>query len=291
MCGPIPELTHGGRNGSRLFIFHLGDVTQAGMGRHSQAVELRGLGDTERDLVLDLGRRVVASASGSCQMKIPGYVLDRARSLGKCRCRVGLVLVRAPMRFWILKVHLYGGLLCSAYLMVFGFSSLNFNHHFAFAKPLESKESWEAPLDLPLDSDNLKAAESVRDELGLMGWPLPWTMNRDSEGNLHFNLERPGKSYTLDVLVKEKRAKVQERRKGFWPVLNSLHALMSVPNAPFTRMWGWFTEFCTWVVLFSATSGLYLWACSRRERWTGLWLFSGATAAALALILYVVVQG
>jgi hypothetical protein len=195
------------------------------------------------------------------------------------------------MRFWILKIHLYGGLLCSAYLIIFGFTSLHFNHQFQFAKPVESKVTWQRALTLPLAEDNLKAAESVRDELGLMGWPLPWTMNRDSQGDLRFNLERPGKSYTIQVLVKENRVEVEETQKGFWPVLNSLHALMSVPNAPFARMWGWFTELCTWVVLFAAASGVYLWACSRRERWVGVSIFVGATTAALALILYVVVRG
>ncbi len=36
------------------------------------------------------------------------------------------------MRQWILRIHLYGGLLCAPYLIIFGFSSLHFNHHFAF---------------------------------------------------------------------------------------------------------------------------------------------------------------
>jgi len=195
------------------------------------------------------------------------------------------------MRTWILRIHLYGGLLCSAYLIIFGFSSLHFNHRFGFAKPRESRVTWEAALPLQPVGDNLKAAESVRDALGLMGWPLPWTMNRDPQGNLRFDLERPGKGYTIQVLVKENRVKVEERRKGFWPVVNSLHALMSVPNAPFAGMWGWFTELCTWVVLFAAASGVYLWAGSRRERRAGAWMLSGATAAAFTLILYVVLRG
>ncbi len=34
------------------------------------------------------------------------------------------------MRSILLKIHLYAGLLCSSYPIIFGVSSLHFNHHF-----------------------------------------------------------------------------------------------------------------------------------------------------------------
>jgi len=182
-------------------------------------------------------------------------------------------------------------LLCSAYLIIFGFSSLHFNHPFAFAKPGEAKVTWEQTLPLELAQDNPKAAESVRDALGLMGWMPRQRMRRDDAGNLQFDLERPGKSYTIHALVKEGRVKVEERRRGFWPVVNSLHALMAVPNSKLAGLWGWYTELCTWVVLFGAVSGVYLWASSARERRAGLWTLGAATAASLGLIVYVVLRG
>lgn len=195
------------------------------------------------------------------------------------------------MRNWILRVHLYGGLLCSAYLIIFGISSLNFNHRFAFAQPHETKVTWEQPLAIAPVTDNEKAAESIRDALGLMGWTIPWKMQRDRDGNLQFDLERPGKGYTIHALVKEGRVKVEERRKGFWQVFNSLHALMSVPQSRFSHLWGWYTELCTWVVLFAGASGVYLWAASKRERRLGWLVLAGAVAASVGLMVYVAVQG
>lgn len=47
------------------------------------------------------------------------------------------------MRKWILRLHLYGGLLCSSYLVLFGVSSLLFNHRVSFAEPGEQTVSWE----------------------------------------------------------------------------------------------------------------------------------------------------
>ena len=72
------------------------------------------------------------------------------------------------MRKWILRIHLYGGLLCSSYLILFGISSLLFNHEPKFAKPREQKVTWERAVSPGKCADN--AARAVRDELGLNGW-------------------------------------------------------------------------------------------------------------------------
>ncbi len=195
------------------------------------------------------------------------------------------------MRNWILRLHLYGGLLCSAYLIIFGISSLNFNHRFVFAQLHETEVTWERPLAIAPVTDNEKAAESIRDALGLMGWTIPWKMQRDREGNLQFDLERPGKGYTIRARVNEGRVKVEERRKGFWQVFDSLHALMFIPQSKFSLLWGWYTELCTWVVLFAGASGVCLWAASKRERRAGWLVLAGAVAASVGLMVYVVVRG
>jgi hypothetical protein len=39
------------------------------------------------------------------------------------------------MRTFLLQIHLYAALLCPSYFVIFGLSSLNFNHH--FGQPVE----------------------------------------------------------------------------------------------------------------------------------------------------------
>jgi hypothetical protein len=197
------------------------------------------------------------------------------------------------MRKWLLNLHLYGGLLCAAYLLVFGFSSLHFNHHFAFAQPPKdtATRSWEAPLPAPLLPDNTAAAERLRDQLELKGWPLPWETRRDADGTLHFPMERPGKRYQFHASPATGTVQVEEHAKGFWPVVVSLHALHGLPGAPPVTAWGIYTEVCTAFALFAAASGVYLWWASGRDRRAGLVVGLAATALSLGLILYVVNQG
>jgi hypothetical protein len=91
----------------------------------------------------------------------------------------------------------------------------------------------------------------------------------------------------IRVFFDENRVQVEETRKGFWAVINSLHALMRVPSSRFIVLWGAYTELCTWVVLFSAASGVYLWTRRQKERFIGWILLIGASATSLLLMFYV----
>lgn len=106
------------------------------------------------------------------------------------------------MRTVLLKIHLYAGLLCSSYLILFGISSLNFNHH--FGKPTTLKNERQRSLGtLPAITDDQRLAEALRDTLGLVGWTLPWETRRSETADslyFHFAVARPGKEYSVTVL-------------------------------------------------------------------------------------------
>lgn len=140
-------------------------------------------------------------------------------------------------------------------------------------------------------ADNDAFANSLRDSLGLMGWTIPWNMKREPGGDLQFDLERPGKSYTIKTVLQDHRVLVEERHKGFWQVVNSLHGSGQLPNSKFVPFWGIYTEICTGFVVFAGASGLYLWVNSRRERKAGLVTASAALAFSLFLMLFVVLRG
>ena len=197
------------------------------------------------------------------------------------------------MRKWMLNIHLYGGLLCAPYLIIFGFSSLHFNHHFGFvtSRPEASPRTWVASLAVEPSTNNEAMADSVRDSLGLTGWTIPWKMQRDGEGDLKFDLERPGRSYTIRTQLKNHTAQIEARSKGFWQVVNSLHALGAVPNSKFALWWGGYTEVCTAFVIFAAISGLYLWVNSKRERRVGMITVVAATLLSIVLMVVVVHWG
>jgi hypothetical protein len=182
---------------------------------------------------------------------------------------------------------LYLGLLCSSYLVVFGVSSLNFNHPFEFTKPRTRTVTWERPAALPPAADNAAESEAVRESLGLMGWPLPWETRRDPSGDLHFGLARPGKHYTIHVLRGTGAVRVEERAEGYWTVLRHLHGNHGVPGSRLMAVWGWYTELCTLVVLVAAASGVYLFATRKKDRGAATAILGVATALSLAFMLYV----
>lgn len=105
------------------------------------------------------------------------------------------------MRTILLKIHLYTGLLCSSYLILFGISSLNFNHHFGKAATLKN-ERQRSLNALPALTDDQRLAEALRDTLGLVGWTLTWETHRSETADslyFHFAVARPGKEYQVTV--------------------------------------------------------------------------------------------
>ncbi|MBT3606021.1 MAG: hypothetical protein HOE48_09940 [Candidatus Latescibacteria bacterium] len=190
------------------------------------------------------------------------------------------------MRNFILKIHLYGGLLCSPYLIIFGLSSLQFNHH--FVQPNDDEVTWTHPLRLDPTIEKRNVGNAVRDSLGLIGWGPWWNVEQD-ETETRVEVVRPGKKYQIHI--KDGLAEIEETRLGYLTIVNSLHALTRVPNAPFMSVWGIYTEICTWVVLFSAGSGVYLWTARKSERHVGWLLICGGAGSTLLLILYVLVWG
>ncbi|MBN8246654.1 MAG: PepSY-associated TM helix domain-containing protein [Verrucomicrobia bacterium] len=192
------------------------------------------------------------------------------------------------LRRGLLNLHLYGGLAAFWYFLIYGITSLNFNHPGLIPKLEGPKRVWTTPLVVPAESDNLKLAEAVRDRLGLAGWPLPWDMGRDADGELHFAMSRPGKDYRIHVDASEGLARVEEHRTGWPSILGFLHgSTEGVPNAPWTRAWAIYTEFTTAFLFFAVGSGIYLWARRATRRRAALLLLGGCAAASLGLMAWV----
>ena len=191
------------------------------------------------------------------------------------------------MRKWVLRLHLYLGLLCSGYLVVFGVSSLNFNHPLEFTEPLKETVTWERSVPLPpQQSDDAAESQAVCDALGLMGWTLPWETRREASGDLRFGLARPGKHYTIHVLRGDGKVRVQERSEGHWTVIRHIHGNKGVPRSRLMTVWGWYTEFCTFFVLFAAASGIYLFATRKKDRRAAWAVLGAATALSLLFMFY-----
>lgn len=59
----------------------------------------------------------------------------------------------AVLRKTLLNLHLYGGVLCFSYLILFGISSLDFNHSIVFTKWGGSVTTWTQPMPVVEDGE------------------------------------------------------------------------------------------------------------------------------------------
>lgn len=193
----------------------------------------------------------------------------------------------SPLRKALLNVHLYLGLFCCPYLVIFGFTSLAFNHPWLMPKGESPPTKWERKVAFADGAEDLKVAELVRDQLGLFGWVPRWAINRTKESILKFELTRPGKRYLIELNPANGMAQVAEYRTGFATVLHFMHGSNgAIPNSRFARVWGFYTDVTTWFVFFALGSGVYLWATRARERRAGWILFASSLAASLGMMAY-----
>jgi len=191
-----------------------------------------------------------------------------------------------------LQLHLYAGLVCSAYLLVYGVSSLAFNHGWGVGPAAREARQWTAMVAVPAADAPQAMAEDIRDRLGLMGGVPPWEVRGDGSTSLRFSVDHPGKSYQVQWQRSQEAAQVSETRKGGWSILRAMHGLAyAVPGSRFLHAWSWYTEITTWLVVLLSLSGVYLWAARRIELYVGGILLATFAVLTLAMMLFAVLHG
>jgi hypothetical protein len=197
------------------------------------------------------------------------------------------------LRKWILKLHLYGGLLCFWYLIIFAISALQFQHHFKFMEPGNGKEiNTEKAVNIQPVKDNLIFAHSLQNDLNIPGWIVNWQTSRDSSGIFHTSIQNPKAGYDLVYDPLASKVKIKSVSNGFWRIINSLHGNMgNIPNAPLLVFWKIYTYLVLLIVVFVIISGLWLWAGKSGNKTAGWLTFSGIMALSFILMLIVYING
>lgn len=208
------------------------------------------------------------------------------------------------LRKIVLNLHLYGGLLCFSYLILYGISSINFNHPFAFTKARGSTTTWTQSLRLPAEfattagkggaevsriqnQDN----QMVLHALGSFAAP-PYGLTGGWTGpdTYHAHVMRLGKEYQVDVHPTQGTATITQTRMGFWTFIRELHgAHVTFPDSLLASTWAWYTDLCTVFLVVAGISGVYLWTRRRAERRVGLILLGVAMTLSLALMLLITI--
>ena len=195
-------------------------------------------------------------------------------------------------RKWILKIHLYGGLLCFWYLIIFAISSLHFQHEFSFMEPRANNETRTViPFKVDLSGTDETVATHLQNQLELVGWYLPWETYRDKSNHFFTEIHNPKTNYKIEYNPLSEAVTITAKEKGLWSVVSGLHGFSEpMPGAPLLEVWGAYTYLTMVVVLFSIFSGLWLWLAKSMGR-RDLMIFAGVVLLSFALLTIIYLNG
>jgi hypothetical protein len=179
----------------------------------------------------------------------------------------------------LIKLHLYCGLFTCFYLLAFGVSSIILNHKIE-AENKAIKKTWHGQVKIDPKLNDNELAESLRDQLGIMGWLPPWQFRKDST-TFKLTVTHLAKNSELEVDLVSGGVNVLEIPKGFLATLHGLHFFNGrIPNAPFfLKTWRVYQWLALFVLLISLVLGLWLWLKYSYKPWElfvfgGLFIFS-----------------
>ena len=186
----------------------------------------------------------------------------------------------------LVKLHLYAGIFTSFYLLAFGVSTLVLNHKMNVDQA-EVTKSWQTIVSADTTQSDLKLAEQIRDELGIMGWLPRWEMKRDSVG-FSFSITHPGRKYYLSFNLENNALAIEETPKGFLAVFHGMHFLNGkIPNAPLLiRSWALYQWLALFTMAISLVLGLWLWLKYRYRPWQGI-AFGGVFISTIILMILI----
>lgn len=183
------------------------------------------------------------------------------------------------MRRWIRNTHIYLGLLCSAYLVVFGLSSLSMNHPGTWLDSEPSVREWTVPVPgpVPAATDRVAVAKHVQRAIELDGYLADYLIKVDAQGALQIQVYFPGRRYDIAYDRAAGSARVTETHKGIWGVLRSLHGRAGFEALrAWSISWRLYTEVTVLALGFSVLSGAILWWPRVKSHGSGIfWVTAG----------------
>lgn len=173
------------------------------------------------------------------------------------------------MTKWMIRIHMYTGLLNFTALTLFGVVGIIATVLPPYAQRAQPKPTVSfVDFEIPGGMDDRQLADHIQAtlEIPLTDLAPDWTLKRDDEGNLRFWLPTPARRYEIEVLEDESRLRLETLESHTWQYLSHLHEMVPSRSQsdPRIQAWAWYIELSIWSLILMALSGLYLWLDSRR---------------------------
>ena len=166
---------------------------------------------------------------------------------------------------YLRNTHLFLGLFCCFYLLMYGISSVQMAHSSWFSTRPAVTETQAALA--PGITDARRVARELMDHYGLRGEVGPV---RATAAQLSFNIVRPGTVYQIDYTTATGAARIRDNHAGFMGIMNRIHHAKGLWHDYWVlNMWGGFVAVVSAALFLIGATGIYLWFKLRQERVVG----------------------
>jgi len=193
----------------------------------------------------------------------------------------------AVLRF-LTQLHVYGGLICSVYLLIVGVSVLNFQHQFLPETETDTLSyNRNIQFDSSLKVDSL--ARFIGSKLDVKGHYPPWEFREKNDGTVRFKIQRPARTYDIRLNRNNDLVKVREIHYSTGRILRALH-FGSIQNKLGDRLldiWAWYAQVAAFFALITLITSVYFWL-RKSVKHPGQWVIIGLSGfVSIVFMMYI----
>ena len=179
---------------------------------------------------------------------------------------------------YLRNTHLFLGLFCCFFLLMYGWSSVQMSHNKWFdMKPRVTER------EIPVRGGNPREAAAELMGQGMRGELMAVAMKGEAAS---FRIVRPGTVY--EVVWANGTAKVRTNESNFMGMLNRIHHVGGVWHEfTLTNIWGFFVGLVSVSLLVLGATGIYMWFKLHQERVIGTVLLVIGLGYGLTLIVLI----
>lgn len=161
---------------------------------------------------------------------------------------------------YLFKLHIFGSLFCSVYLLIVGLSSLNFQHQFLPGKATDTiSYSRTIQFDPTLKVDSL--ARYLHSQLGIKGHVPPWEFKENKNGMVRFKIFRPVRTFEVRLNRNSDLIEIDEIHYGIGRILGALHegSIKNKLGIPMLDIWAYYAQISAILAFITIVTSIFFW--------------------------------
>lgn len=185
---------------------------------------------------------------------------------------------------YAIRIHLYAGLFASIFLILAGFTAINFQHDLLSTEPRDTVHFSQdiSITDLPAK----ELSHDIARQLNISGHTPNWDYRFDKNDNLiKFKIHRPARLYEVELFHETNQANVAEIRYQSGAILEIMHktTMIDLPDGPLVG-WAIFGQIAAVSAFMAILVSLYFWWSKSVAHY---WQWMAAALSSFLILIYV----